>query len=59
MNMKDNNNEIYNKEEEEGIDIQAILMMFFSHWKWFVVSVVACLLVAFAYLRYPSPLSLS
>lgn len=55
MNMKDNNNEIYNKEEEEGIDFQAILMMFFSHWKWFVVSVVACLLVAFAYLRYTTP----
>ena len=54
--MKDNSyNDKYVKEEEEGIDFQAILMMFLMHWKWFVASVFVCLTLAFVYLRYTTP----
>lgn len=48
-------NEKYNKEEEEGINIQAIISMFLYNWKWFVVSVVVCLAIAFVYLRSATP----
>ena len=48
-------NEKYNKEEEEGINIQAILAMFLFHWKWFAASVIICLAFAFVYLRSATP----
>lgn len=53
--MSENYNEKYNKEEEEGINIQAILSMFLYHWKWFAASVVVCLAIAFVYLRSATP----
>lgn len=54
--MKENlYNENYTKEEEAGIDFQAILMTFLIHWKWFVLSVIICLSIAFVYLRYKTP----
>lgn len=54
--MKDNSyNEAYAKEESEGIDFQLIISTFLMHWKWFVASVLICLVAAFAYLRYATP----
>lgn len=53
--MSENYNEKYNKEEEEGFNIQAILSMFLFHWKWFVASVIVCLAIAFVYLRSATP----
>lgn len=53
--MSENYNEKYNKEEEEGINIQAILSMFLYHWKWFAASVIVCLAIAFVYLRSATP----
>ena len=53
--MSENFNEKYNREEEEGINIQAIISMFLYHWKWFAASVFVCLAIAFVYLRSATP----
>ena len=39
------------EEEEGGFDFKIILMKLIIYWKWFVVSIVLCLLCAFVYLR--------
>lgn len=38
-----------------NIDYQAILKALVLNWKWFVLSLVICLGLAFAYLRYSTP----
>lgn len=43
------------EEEEDGFDFKIILMKLIIYWKWFVVSIVLCLLCAFVYLRYATP----
>ncbi len=43
------------EEEEGGFDFKIILMKLIIYWKWFVVSIVLCLLCAFVYLRYATP----
>lgn len=43
------------EEEEGGFDFKIILMKLIIYWKWFVVSIVLCLLCAFVYLRYTAP----
>ncbi|MBQ8593755.1 MAG: polysaccharide biosynthesis tyrosine autokinase [Bacteroidaceae bacterium] len=54
--MKDNSyNDSYSKEEEDGIDFQALIGTFVMYWKWFVASVIICLAIAFVYLRYTTP----
>lgn len=53
------NNDIVNvnkfEEDEGGFDFKTILMKLIIYWKWFVVSVVFCLICAFVYLRYSTP----
>lgn len=43
--------------EEQGsdFDYREIWTAVILHWHWFVISVVACLVVAFLYLRYTAP----
>lgn len=54
--MKNNSyNDAYSKEEEEGIDFQALIGTFLMYWKWFVASVLICIAIAFVYLRYTTP----
>lgn len=43
------------EEEEGGFDFKVILMKLIIYWKWFVVSIVLCLLCACVYLRYATP----
>lgn len=40
---------------EKKIDVGAILMKYFSHWKGFLVSVILCLFIAFFYLHFTLP----
>ena len=42
--------------QEEEIDLREELSKYFRHWPWFVAGVVVCLLIAFLYLRYTTPI---
>ena len=41
---------------EEPLNLYALFFKFFAYWPWFIVSVVGCLLLAFIYLRYQTPI---
>lgn len=40
---------------EEPLNLYALFFKFFAYWPWFIVSVVGCLLLAYIYLRYQTP----
>lgn len=44
------------EEEEESINIAELAQQYLNHWKWFVLSVFLCLVVALSYLRYTTPI---
>ena len=39
----------------EGVDLKEIIASYTNHWKWFVLSILAFLVVAFLILRYTTP----
>ena len=43
------------QEEESGLDIKKITYAFLRNWIWFLLSTFVCLLMAFLYLRYSTP----
>lgn len=43
------------QQHEEGINLYAIFFKYLAYWPWFVASVLACLIIAFLYLRYQAP----
>lgn len=54
-----NNNPIVtdsDSDNEDGFDFQLLFVKFLIHWPWFVASVVACVLLAFVYIRYKTPI---
>lgn len=54
--MKEEQNIPMNDEQDElTIDYRAILQKYLKHWRWFAASVLACLIIAFIYLRYTTP----
>lgn len=53
---EEQNTPINNEQEELTIDYQALLQKCLKHWRWFVASVLACLIIAFIYLRYTAPI---
>lgn len=55
--MSQNNiqNEQFNGENEAGFDFKALWDMAVLYWHWFLMSVVACVFLAFLYLRYTPP----
>ena len=54
--MKEEQNIPVNNEQDElTIDYQALLQKCLKHWRCFVVSVLACLILAFIYIRYTAP----
>lgn len=54
--MKEEQNIPMNNEQDElTIDYQALLQQCLKYWRWFVVSVVTCLIIAFIYIRYTAP----
>lgn len=48
-----NNSDI--EEQEESINLRAILIKYLIYWPWFIASVVICLGCAFIYLRFQTP----
>lgn len=55
--MKEEQNIPMNYEQDElTIDYQAIWQKCIKHWRWFAVSVLVCLTIAFIYLRYTAPM---
>lgn len=47
---------LVNEEEENGIfSLQSIWELIFDNWRWILLSIVACLSLAFVYLRYKAP----
>ena len=51
-----NAQEYQHVEEEQGaFSVQDIIKVFVLNWKWFVVSIVACVALCFVYLRYATP----
>src|SRR5690606_22631255 len=54
--MQNNNIPVLTENENEaGFDIRAQLDKYLVHWKWFTVSIIVCLFLAFIYLRYSTP----
>lgn len=54
--MKEEQNIPVNNEQDElTIDYQALLQKCLKHWRWFAASVLACLIIAFIYIRYAAP----
>lgn len=55
--MKEEQNIPVNNEQDELIiDYQAIWQKCIKHWRWFAVSVLVCLIIAFIYIRYTTPI---
>lgn len=44
------------EEQEESINLRALLMKYFIYWPWFIVCVIICLIYAFFYLRFQTPI---
>ncbi|GAK36120.1 GumC family protein [Bacteroides graminisolvens] len=42
-------------EQEQSLNIQELLLRYLNYWPWFVGSVVACVAVAFLYLKMTTP----
>ena len=55
MNKYSNVEEEFFALSEKKIDVTAILMKYYSYWKWFLLSVVLCLFVALLYLYFTLP----
>ena len=54
--MKEEQNIPINDEQDElTIDYRALLQKCLKHWRWFAASVLACLIIAFLFLRYTAP----
>lgn len=46
------NNNVMLEEEESAFDFKQLWQLFKSNWKWFPVSIIACVLIAFVYLWF-------
>ena len=49
------NNPVMLEEEEASFDFLQLWTLFKSHWKWFPISIVLCLLIAGVYLFFTAP----
>src|SRR5690606_2207017 len=53
--MENNNKYTYYVEEEPTINVKDIIIRYLFNWKWFVVSVLACVLLGYVYLKFQRP----
>lgn len=54
--MKEEQNIPMNNEQNEStIDYKVLLQKCLKHWRWFIVSVLTCLIIALVYIRYTTP----
>lgn len=44
------------EEQEDSINVRALLMKYLIYWPWFIASVIICLGCAFLYLRFQTPI---
>ena len=44
-----------NQIQEERVDLKALFFRYYSHWYYFVISLFACAVIAFIYIRYTTP----
>lgn len=44
-----------NEQDEEKINYQELLFRYFIHWPWFVASIMVCLIIAWVYLHFQTP----
>lgn len=55
--MKEEQNIPVNNEQDElTINYQILLQKCVKHWRWFAISVLTCLIIAFVYIRYTTPI---
>lgn len=47
--------DLYTPEDEKPIDYKAILFEYLMYWPWFVACLILCLIGAWGYLRYQTP----
>lgn len=52
--MKENLYDELYTEQEEQVDYKALFFKYLIHWKWFVASIVVCLIGGWIYLYYTS-----
>lgn len=50
-----NNTPMQENQEEESFNIYEIIFKYLVYWPWFMASVIVCLVVAFLYMRYQTP----
>jgi capsular exopolysaccharide synthesis family protein len=43
-------------EDEDDFDVKKLISRFLDHWKLFVISVIGCLIAAFLFIRYSTPM---
>ncbi|MCC8146185.1 MAG: polysaccharide biosynthesis tyrosine autokinase, partial [Bacteroidales bacterium] len=48
-------NNILSNENQSGASFSEVFFHYLSYWKWFLISVIVCVLVAVIYLRYVTP----
>lgn len=54
--MKENSyNNHMNEQDEEKVDYQELFFRYIIHWPWFVASIMVCLIVAWVYLHFQTP----
>lgn len=49
------NDQQNNSSEEEKVGFQDIIFKYLFYWKWFVISIILCVIVAFLYLKRTAP----
>lgn len=50
------NENLNNNPEEDNIDFQEIIFKYLAYWKWFIVSIILCLVLCFLYLKRTTPI---
>ena len=53
--MEENKINVGTSQPQEEVNIQELLFRYLIHWPWFVVSVLLCVICAFAYLKVATP----
>lgn len=56
MNNLQERNIVQHIDEEDNINIKEILNKLIDKWPWFIISIFLCILIAFFYTKYTSPL---
>jgi len=51
-----NTSTLNRQDEESDVNLQQVFEQYLYYWKWFIFSVIACVVLVFIYLRYTSPI---